>query len=122
MKCCLCPAEADYPEDNGWVPSFFIGDEEISDPVCPDCFLYFMVFSPEYGDFEMRPYLVDKTPYGESQDAYADGYGCPCCNELRHSQLEFLPDDNRICCRTCGTEFDGDLWAKEDHPSEFQGV
>jgi len=49
--CALCPAAfpgvSDETIDAGWLPSYFIGDEEQSGPVCPNCAAQFIVWKDE---------------------------------------------------------------------------
>lgn len=40
VECCFCAAQVESVEaaiDAGWLPSFFIGENETSEPVCPSC-------------------------------------------------------------------------------------
>jgi len=49
--CALCPTifpgVSDETIDAGWCPSYFIGDEEQSGPVCPNCAVQFIVWKDE---------------------------------------------------------------------------
>lgn len=52
--CALCPTVfpgvSDAVIDAGWVPSYWIGEEEQEGPVCPNCARQFLVTDPEYGE------------------------------------------------------------------------
>jgi hypothetical protein len=52
--CALCPTVfpgvSDAVIDAGWLPSYFINDDECSGPVCPTCAEQFIVYEPEYGE------------------------------------------------------------------------
>jgi hypothetical protein len=44
--CCFCNAtvvDVEAAIEAGWYPSFYAGDEEFSEPLCPRCFASFMV-------------------------------------------------------------------------------
>lgn len=48
--CTLCPAlfpgVCDETIDAGWLPSYFVDDDECSGPVCPNCAAQFIVIDP----------------------------------------------------------------------------
>ena len=52
--CALCPTVFpgvnDEAIDAGWLPSYFIGEEEQSGPVCPRCAQQFLVTDPQDGE------------------------------------------------------------------------
>jgi len=52
--CTLCPTVfpgvSDEAIDAGWVPSYWISEEEQEGPVCPNCAKQFLVNDPQYGD------------------------------------------------------------------------
>ena len=52
--CALCPTVfpgvSDAVIDAGWIPSYFISEEECEGPVCPNCAQQFIVYEPEYGE------------------------------------------------------------------------
>jgi hypothetical protein len=52
--CALCPTVfpgvSNEAIDAGWIPSYFIGDEEQSGPVCPNCAKQFIVYDPKHGE------------------------------------------------------------------------
>ena len=52
--CALCPTVfpgvSDEIIDAGWVPSYWIGEEEQEGPVCPNCSKQFLVTDPQYGE------------------------------------------------------------------------
>jgi hypothetical protein len=52
--CALCPTVfpgvSDEIIDAGWVPSYWIGEEEQEGPVCPNCARQFLVTDPQYGE------------------------------------------------------------------------
>ena len=52
--CALCPTVfpgvSDETIDAGWVPSYWIGEEEQEGPVCPNCAKQFLVTDPQYGE------------------------------------------------------------------------
>jgi len=62
LQCHFCPATMPDIESAiraGWEPSFICSEvgDEYSAPVCNDCYIYYMQFNEEFGDFELRPYL-----------------------------------------------------------------
>jgi len=52
--CALCPAPfpgvCDETIDAGWLPSYFVDDDECSGPVCPNCAAQFIVIDPKDGE------------------------------------------------------------------------
>ena len=52
--CALCPTVfpgvSDETIDAGWLPSYWIGEEEQEGPVCPNCAKQFLVHDPQYGE------------------------------------------------------------------------
>ena len=52
--CALCPTVfpgvSDAVIDAGWVPSYWIGEEEQEGPVCPNCARQFLANDPQYGE------------------------------------------------------------------------
>ena len=52
--CALCPTVftgvSDEVIDAGWLPSYFISDDECEGPVCPNCAAQFIVFDPKGGE------------------------------------------------------------------------
>ena len=52
--CALCPTifqgVSDAIIDAGWVPSYWIGEEEQDGPVCPNCAKQFLVTDAQYGE------------------------------------------------------------------------
>jgi hypothetical protein len=53
--CSVCqvtsfPGVSDETIDAGWLPSYFIGEEEQSGPVCPNCAAQFIVIDPKDGE------------------------------------------------------------------------
>ncbi len=52
--CALCPTPfpgvCDETIDAGWLPSYFVDDDECSGPICPNCAAQFIVIDPEDGE------------------------------------------------------------------------
>jgi hypothetical protein len=53
--CSVCqvtsfPGVSDAVIDAGWLPSYFISEDECEGPVCPNCAQQFIVYEPEYGE------------------------------------------------------------------------
>jgi hypothetical protein len=56
MLCHFCRKPGELPQaiDEGWVPSFWRGDQEQFDPVCGKCVRAHLVLAAD-GEFELRP-------------------------------------------------------------------
>ena len=65
MQCSFCNNDTDaLPSmdaviDAGWIPSYWEGDTETANPVCPDCASVHLQYNPTHGDYELRPTVPD---------------------------------------------------------------
>jgi len=93
--CALCPTPfpgvSDETIDAGWVPSYFIGEEEQSGPVCPRCAEQFIVYDPKDGEATL---VVD----GEYVSVWDGGVEvrtkCVCGTHTREIHIEASQDVN----------------------------
>jgi hypothetical protein len=42
--------------EEGWIPSFWVGDRERFEPVCPECLATYLELSADYGDYSVTPF------------------------------------------------------------------
>ncbi len=59
MKCHFCgrhaPADMNQVVDDGWVPSFWDGEDEVCEPVCGECCETRLELDVEDGELILRP-------------------------------------------------------------------
>ena len=41
--------------EDGWIPSYWDGDVEVCEPVCPHCVYWYLRFNEDSGYYEPRP-------------------------------------------------------------------
>jgi hypothetical protein len=121
--CALCPTVfpgvSDEIIDAGWVPSYWIGEEEQEGPVCPNCAKQFLVNDPQYGE----SVLCVKGTYISQWDGGVE-VESPCTVDprtrkitiLQASSVEGLETCERECVKLNGVQYEA---ANEDERDQF---
>jgi hypothetical protein len=91
--CALCPTVfpgvSDAVIDAGWIPSYFVSEEECEGPVCPNCAQQFIVYEPEYGE----PTLSLKGEYVSVWDGGVEvRSNCTVDPRTRKIEIEHISD------------------------------
>lgn len=65
VECYFCGrqvADVDQAIDAGWIPDFWDGEDEVGEPVCPECCEAKLQYDEDTGDFERATESIVEIP------------------------------------------------------------